>query len=81
MTDTLTSLRTRHLLAGSADALAAAGFGTWTGAASAQAHPLPDIATWKDATIVAPVPGSSIEGVKSPRKPTVGELSRSAPKR
>ena len=43
-------LRRRHLLAGSAGALAAAGLGSWTGGASAQAKPLPDYAAWKDAS-------------------------------
>ena len=36
-----TQLNRRHLLAGSAAALAAAGLGTWTGRAAAQAKPLP----------------------------------------
>jgi DMSO/TMAO reductase YedYZ molybdopterin-dependent catalytic subunit len=45
----LAAMRRRHLLAGSAGALAAAGLGSWSGAASAQARPLPDYAAWKDA--------------------------------
>lgn len=39
----------RHLLAGTAGALAAAGLGTWAGGARAQAKPLPEYAAWKDA--------------------------------
>jgi sulfite dehydrogenase len=44
----VTSPSRRHLLAGSAGALAAAGLATWTGTASGQAKPLPAYATWKD---------------------------------
>jgi len=44
-----TSLQRRHLLAGSAGAMAAVGLGTWSQAASAQAKPLPAYASWKDA--------------------------------
>ncbi|MCW7542109.1 sulfite oxidase [Aquabacterium sp. A7-Y] len=50
MTKELTSLPRRHLLAGTAGALAAAGLGTWSSAASAQteaAKPLPGYASWK----------------------------------
>ena len=61
MTDTLTSLRRRHLLAGSAGALAAAGLGSWTVGASAQAKPLPPYAAWKDADNVIVHSSSTIE--------------------
>ncbi|WKB53110.1 sulfite oxidase [Eleftheria terrae] len=51
MQDTLPSLPRRHLLAGTAGALAAAGLGTWSQAAAAQtqaaAKPLPAYAAWK----------------------------------
>jgi DMSO/TMAO reductase YedYZ molybdopterin-dependent catalytic subunit len=39
----------RHLLAGTASALAGVGLASWTGTASGQAKPLPAYATWKDA--------------------------------
>jgi sulfite dehydrogenase len=48
MTDSLIPLRRRHLLAGSAGALAAAGLGTWSRPAAAQAKALPAYAAWKD---------------------------------
>jgi sulfite dehydrogenase len=61
MTATPLSLQRRHLLAGSAGAVAAAGLGTWTGAASAQGKPLPDYAAWKDAGSVIVHSSSTIE--------------------
>ncbi len=48
MTDTVTSLSRRHLLAGTTGALAAAGMATWTGSALGQEKPLPSYASWKD---------------------------------
>jgi DMSO/TMAO reductase YedYZ molybdopterin-dependent catalytic subunit len=45
---TPTSIRRRHMLAGSATALAAAGLATWARPAAAQAKPLPAYAAWKD---------------------------------
>lgn len=42
-------LNRRHLLAGSASALAAMGLASWSGGASAQARPLPAYVAWKDA--------------------------------
>ncbi|MFP5407231.1 MAG: molybdopterin-dependent oxidoreductase, partial [Gammaproteobacteria bacterium] len=48
-TPSVSSLGRRHVLAGSAGALAAAGLATWTGPASAQDKPLPRYASWKDA--------------------------------
>ena len=65
MTDTLTSLRRRHLLAGSAGALAAAGLGSWTTGASAQTKPLPPYAAWKDADSVIVHSSSTIETRRS----------------
>ncbi len=65
MTDTLTSLRRRHLLAGSAGALAAVGLGTWTAGASAQAKPLPAYATWKDVDSIIVHSSSTIETRRS----------------
>lgn len=49
MSTNLPSLHRRHMLAGSASALAAAGLATWSNTASAQAKPLPSYAAWKDA--------------------------------
>lgn len=42
-------LNRRHLLAGSASALAAMGLASWSSGASAQARPLPAYVAWKDA--------------------------------
>ncbi|MDB5743286.1 MAG: sulfite dehydrogenase (cytochrome) subunit SorA apoprotein [Polaromonas sp.] len=42
------ALNRRHLLAGSASALAAVGLSTWTQGAAAQAKALPAYASWKD---------------------------------
>ena len=61
MSPSLPSLRRRHLLAGSAGAMAAAGLGTWSGAASAQAKPLPAYASWKDADSVIVHSANTIE--------------------
>jgi sulfite dehydrogenase len=62
MNDTLTSPRRRHLLAGSAGALAAAGLGGWSTRASAQqAKALPPYATWKDADSVIVHSANTIE--------------------
>ena len=110
------TLHRRHLLAGSASALAAVGLASWSTGAAAQAKPLPAYIAWKniDSTIVhstrtietkrsafgtsvitpsdqlylrnnLAIPDESIvanrdawsvsvEGVKSPRALTVGEL-------
>lgn len=54
-------LSRRHLLAGSAGALAAAGLGTWSSRASAQARPLPAYVAWKDADAVIVHSTSTIE--------------------
>lgn len=122
MNETPTSLPRRHLLAGSAGALAAVGLASWTRGALAQsaapvaAKPLPPYVSWKDPADVIvhstttietkrsafgtsvitpndqlyirnnlPAPDAAIvadrdaweieiEGVKNPRKLTVGEL-------
>jgi len=47
MSDSPSCLPRRHLLVGSAAAMAAAGLATWTGRAIAQAKPLPAYAAWK----------------------------------
>jgi DMSO/TMAO reductase YedYZ molybdopterin-dependent catalytic subunit len=47
MSDSIASLPRRHVLIGSAAAMAAAGLATWTGRATAQAKPLPAYAAWK----------------------------------
>lgn len=112
----LPAMNRRHLLTGSASALAAVGLSTWSGVAAAQVKALPAYVSWKDAgsaiihssrtietkrsalgtsVITAteklylrnnlPIPDESIvanrdaweiavEGVKSPRTLTVGEL-------
>ncbi|CAN7493949.1 sulfite oxidase [Rhizobacter sp. LjRoot28] len=59
------SLHRRHLLAGSASALAAAGLGTWSSHAAAQAKPLPSYAAWKDANSVIVHSSSTIETRRS----------------
>ncbi len=61
MSPSLPSLRRRHLLAGSAGAMAAAGLGTWSGAASAQEKPLPAYASWKDVDSVIVHSANTIE--------------------
>jgi DMSO/TMAO reductase YedYZ molybdopterin-dependent catalytic subunit len=112
----LPALNRRHLLVGSASALATMGLSTWSGVAAAQVKPLPAYVAWKDASSAIihssrtietqrsafgtsvitpseklylrnnlPIPDESIvanrdtweisvEGVKSPRTLTVGEL-------
>jgi sulfite dehydrogenase len=45
---TLNSIHRRHMLAGSASALAAIGLASWARPAAAQAKPLPTYAAWKD---------------------------------
>ncbi|HEY0857214.1 MAG TPA: sulfite oxidase [Albitalea sp.] len=45
---TINSIQRRHMLAGSASALAAIGFASWARPAAAQAKPLPAYAAWKD---------------------------------
>lgn len=61
MTATTTSMQRRHLLAGSAGALAAAGLGSWSGAATAQAKALPEYAAWKDAASLIVHSSTTIE--------------------
>ena len=65
MTDTTASLHRRHLLAGSAGALVAAGLGSGSGAASAQTKALPDYVAWKDADSLIVHSGSTIETRRS----------------
>lgn len=78
MTDEVVSPRRRHLLAGSASALAAAGLAGWTGGAAAQAasapaapaastgpRPLPPYAAWKDAQSLIVHSSSTIETKRS----------------
>lgn len=57
----LTSISRRHLLAGSASALAAAGLATWTRPAAAQAKPLPAYAAWKDPNALIVHSSSTLE--------------------
>ncbi|MDB5731270.1 MAG: Oxidoreductase molybdopterin binding domain protein [Variovorax sp.] len=54
----------RHLLAGSAGALAA-GLGAWTGHATAEAKPLPALAAWKDASSMIVHSSSTLETRRS----------------
>lgn len=66
--NTPAQLNRRHLLAGSAGALAAAGLGSWTGPASAQAvqaKPLPPLAAWKDANSLIVHSASTLETKRS----------------
>jgi len=63
--DTLTSLRRRHMLAGSAGALVAAGLGTWAGKAVAQPKALPAYAAWKDAGSLIVHTSSTLETKRS----------------
>ena len=59
-------LHRRHLLAGSASALAAAGLGSWAGGAQAQAaKPLPDYAAWKDANALIVHTSTTLETKRS----------------
>jgi sulfite dehydrogenase len=55
----------RQLLAGSAGALVAAGVGTWTTPAFAQAKPLPAYVSWKDANSVIVHSATTIETKRS----------------
>ena len=62
------SINRRHLLAGSAAALAAAGLATWSGRAAAQAaaaKPLPAYAAWKDANSLIVHSTSTLETKRS----------------
>lgn len=66
MTTPTPSLHRRHLLAGSAGALAAAGLGSWSDAALAQAaKPLPEYAAWKDANALIVHTSTTIETKRS----------------
>ena len=70
MNETLTSLPRRHLLAGSASALAAMGLAGFTRSALAQAaagaaKPLPAYAAWKDASSVIVHSSTTIETKRS----------------
>ena len=58
---TMNSIHRRHMLAGSASALAAIGLASWTRPAAAQAKPLPAYATWKDPASVIVHSSSTIE--------------------
>ena len=60
-----TSPRRRHLLAGTAGALAATGLGSFTEVARAQTKPLPEYAAWKDADSVIVHSSSTIETKRS----------------
>lgn len=64
-TPSLHRLQRRHLLAGSAGALAAAGLGSWTGPAAAQAKPLPEYVAWKDPASLIVHSSSTIETRRS----------------
>ncbi|CAG1019344.1 sulfite dehydrogenase (cytochrome C) [Burkholderiaceae bacterium] len=59
--NTVNSIQRRHMLAGSASALAAIGLASWTRPAAAQAKPLPAYATWKDPASVIVHSSSTIE--------------------
>ncbi len=60
------ALKRRHLLAGTAGALAAAGLGRWTDAsAQATAKPLPAYASWKDANALIVHSASTLETKRS----------------
>lgn len=65
MTSSTPALRRRHVLAGSASALAAAGLGSWSTQASAQAKGLPEYAAWKDANSLIIHSSSTIETKRS----------------
>jgi sulfite oxidase len=65
MIGNLPSLPRRHILTGTASALAAAGLGTWTGRASAQPKPLPTYVAWKDANSVIVHSSGTIETKRS----------------
>ncbi|MBC7781620.1 MAG: sulfite oxidase [Proteobacteria bacterium] len=55
----------RHLLAGSASAVAAAALGTWTRPAAAQVKPLPAYVSWKDANSLIVHSSSTLETRRS----------------
>ncbi|MDP9968969.1 sulfite dehydrogenase [Variovorax paradoxus] len=59
------ALNRRHVLVGSASALAAAGLSTWSPCAAAQAKPLPAFASWKDATATIVHSATTIETKRS----------------
>ena len=61
----LTSISRRHMLAGSASALAAAGLATWTRPAAAQAKPVPAYAAWKDSSALIVHSTSTLETKRS----------------
>jgi sulfite dehydrogenase len=66
MTFPTPTLHRRHLLAGSASALAAAGLGSWSDTALAQvAKPLPDYAAWKDANALIVHTSTTLETKRS----------------
>jgi DMSO/TMAO reductase YedYZ molybdopterin-dependent catalytic subunit len=62
---TAPALSRRHLLAGSAGAVAAASLGTWTRPASAQAKPLPAYVSWKNPDSVIVHSASTLETRRS----------------
>lgn len=61
MSRTPISLPRRHVLVGSATALAAVGLASWSGRAAAQAKPLPGYADWKDPESVIVHSSNTIE--------------------
>lgn len=68
MQETPTSLPRRHLLVGSASALAGVGLATWTQGAVAQAataKPLPAFVSWKDASALIVHSSSTLETKRS----------------
>lgn len=68
MQETPTSLPRRHLLVGSASALAGVGLATWTRGAVAQAatpKPLPAFVSWKDASALIVHSSSTLETKRS----------------
>jgi len=59
------ALNRRHLLVGSASALAAVGLSTWSNGAAAQAKPLPAYVSWKDANSTIVHSATTIETKRS----------------
>lgn len=59
------ALNRRHLLVGSASALATIGLSTWSSGAAAQAKPLPAAFSWKDANSVIVHSGTTVETKRS----------------
>lgn len=59
------ALNRRHLLVGSASALAAVGLSTWSTGAAAQAKPLPAYVSWKDANSTIVHSATTIETKRS----------------